>query len=63
LAAARERENLRQLAQAHKIDETIALVVGRDDIETVVTKLTGLPVSAIRESLPPSPTAPSSASE
>jgi ATP-dependent Clp protease ATP-binding subunit ClpC len=46
----KERENLRQLRTTHKLDESPALTVRREDIENVVSKLTGLPVSEVRQS-------------
>jgi ATP-dependent Clp protease ATP-binding subunit ClpC len=46
----KERENLRQLRTTHKLDNSPALTVRREDIENVVSKLTGLPVSEIRQS-------------
>jgi ATP-dependent Clp protease ATP-binding subunit ClpC len=46
----KERENLRQLRTTHKLDDSPALTVRREDIENVVSKLTGLPVSEIRQS-------------
>jgi ATP-dependent Clp protease ATP-binding subunit ClpC len=45
----KERENLRQLRTTHKLDDSPALTVRREDIENVVSKLTGLPVSEIRQ--------------
>ncbi len=51
----KERENLRQLRTTHKLDESPTLTVRREDIENVVSKLTGLPVSEIRQSHPADP--------
>ncbi len=46
----KERENLRQLRTTHKLDQSPALTVGRENIENVVSKLTGLSVSEVRQS-------------
>jgi ATP-dependent Clp protease ATP-binding subunit ClpC len=51
----KERESLRQLRTTHKVDESPALTVGREDIENVVSKLTGLSVSEVRQSRPADP--------
>jgi ATP-dependent Clp protease ATP-binding subunit ClpC len=51
----KERENLRQLRTTHKLEESPALIVGREDIENVVSKLTGLSVSEVRQSRPADP--------
>ena len=48
----KERENLRQLRTTHKLDESPALTVGREDIENIVSKLTGLSLSDVRQSRP-----------
>ncbi len=45
----KERENLRLLREKYNIDETAMGVVGREDIEEVVSRWTGVPVSAIKE--------------
>ncbi len=45
----KERENLRMLREKYNIDETAMGVVGRDDIEEVVSRWTGVPVTAIKE--------------
>jgi len=49
----KERENLRQLRATHKLDESVALSVRREDIENVVSKLTGLSKEEVRRSRPP----------
>ncbi len=51
----KERENLAQLRKTHKLDESPALTIRREDIENVVSKLTGLPVNEIRQSRPADP--------
>jgi ATP-dependent Clp protease ATP-binding subunit ClpC len=48
----KERENLRNLRTSHKLDESPALTVGREEIENVVSKLTGLSVEEVRGSQP-----------
>jgi ATP-dependent Clp protease ATP-binding subunit ClpC len=48
----KERENLRNLRTSYKLDESPALTVGREDIEKVVSKLTGLSVEEVRSSRP-----------
>ncbi len=45
----KERENLRLLREKYSIDETAIGVVGRDDIEEVVSRWTGVPVNSIKE--------------
>jgi ATP-dependent Clp protease ATP-binding subunit ClpC len=45
----KERENLRMLREKYNIDETAMGVVSRDDIEEVVSRWTGVPVTAIKE--------------
>jgi ATP-dependent Clp protease ATP-binding subunit ClpC len=45
----KERENLRLLREKYNIDETAMGVVSRDDIEEVVSRWTGVPVTAIKE--------------
>jgi ATP-dependent Clp protease ATP-binding subunit ClpC len=45
----KERENLRTLREKYNIDETAMGVVGRDDVEEVVARWTGVPVTAIKE--------------
>jgi ATP-dependent Clp protease ATP-binding subunit ClpC len=45
----KERENLRMLREKYNIDETAMGVVSRDDIEEVVARWTGVPVTAIKE--------------
>jgi len=45
----KERENLRLLREKYNIDETAMGVVTRDDIEVVVSRWTGVPVTSIKE--------------
>ncbi|MCS6952729.1 MAG: ATP-dependent Clp protease ATP-binding subunit [Bryobacterales bacterium] len=45
----RERENLRQLREKYNLDDTSTAVVTKDDIEDVVARWTGVPMTAIRE--------------
>jgi ATP-dependent Clp protease ATP-binding subunit ClpC len=45
----KERENLRLLREKYNIDETAMGVVSRDDIEEVVARWTGVPVTSIKE--------------
>ncbi len=45
----KERENLRLLSEKYKIDETAMGVVTREDIEEVVSRWTGVPVTSIKE--------------
>jgi ATP-dependent Clp protease ATP-binding subunit ClpC len=45
----KERENLRLLREKYNIDETAMGVVGREDIEEVVSRWTGVPVTSIKE--------------
>ncbi|MGH9432058.1 MAG: ATP-dependent Clp protease ATP-binding subunit [Terriglobia bacterium] len=45
----KERENLRVLREKYHIDETAMGEVTRDDIEEVVARWTGVPVTAIKE--------------
>jgi ATP-dependent Clp protease ATP-binding subunit ClpC len=45
----KERERLRQLRERYNLDEAAAGVVGKDDIEEVVARWTGVPMTAIRE--------------
>jgi ATP-dependent Clp protease ATP-binding subunit ClpC len=45
----KERENLRLLREKFHVDETTTGVVQREDIEEVVSRWTGVPVSAIKE--------------
>jgi len=45
----KERENLRLLRDKFHLDETSTGVVQREDIEEVVSRWTGVPVSAIKE--------------
>jgi ATP-dependent Clp protease ATP-binding subunit ClpC len=45
----KERENLRLLREKYNIDETAMGVVSGEDIEEVVSRWTGVPVTAIKE--------------
>jgi ATP-dependent Clp protease ATP-binding subunit ClpC len=45
----KERENLRLLREKYNIDETAMGVVTKEDIEEVVSRWTGVPVTAIKE--------------
>src|SRR4029450_10922701 len=45
----KERENLRALREKHHLDDSSAGVVGREDIEDVVSRWTGVPITAIKE--------------
>ncbi len=45
----KERENLRQLRERYNLDDTSTGVVGKDDIEDVVARWTGVPMTAIKE--------------
>src|SRR4029077_13860013 len=45
----KERENLRLLREKYNIDETAMGVVGQEDIQEVVARWTGVPVTAIKE--------------
>ncbi len=45
----KERENLRALRDKYHLDESATGVVSREDIEEVVSRWTGVPVSSIKE--------------
>jgi ATP-dependent Clp protease ATP-binding subunit ClpC len=45
----KERENLKTLREKYHLDESATGVVGKEDIEEVVSRWTGVPVSAIKE--------------
>src|SRR5450432_1623326 len=45
----KERENLRALREKYHLDESSTGVVGREDIEEVVSRWTGVPVTSIKE--------------
>ncbi|MBC7925447.1 MAG: ATP-dependent Clp protease ATP-binding subunit, partial [Bryobacteraceae bacterium] len=45
----KERENLRLLREKYNLDDTSTGVVGKNDIEDVVARWTGVPMTAIRE--------------
>jgi len=45
----KERENLRALREKYNLDETATGVVTKDDIEDVVARWTGVPMTAIHE--------------
>src|SRR5207244_3080326 len=44
-----ERENLRALREKYHLDESSTGVVGREDIEDVVSRWTGVPITSIKE--------------
>ncbi len=45
----KERENLRALREKYNLDDSAAGIVGREDIEDVVSRWTGVPVNSIKE--------------
>src|ERR1700704_4028180 len=45
----KERENLRALREKYHLDESSAGIVGREDIEDVVSRWTGVPITSIKE--------------
>src|SRR5580692_8143344 len=45
----KERENLRALREKYHLDESSTGVVGREDIEDVVIRWTGVPITSIKE--------------
>ncbi len=45
----KERENLRALREKYHLDESATGVVGREDIEDVVSRWTGVPIMSIKE--------------
>ena len=45
----KERENLRQLREKYNLDDSSTGVVTKDDIEDVVARWTGVPMTAIKE--------------
>src|SRR5664280_2337292 len=45
----KERENLRALREKYHLDESTTGVVGREDIEDVVSRWTGVPIASIKE--------------
>ncbi|MFY9661116.1 MAG: ATP-dependent Clp protease ATP-binding subunit, partial [Terriglobales bacterium] len=45
----KERENLRALREKYHLDESSVGVVGREDIEDVVSRWTGVPITSIKE--------------
>jgi ATP-dependent Clp protease ATP-binding subunit ClpC len=45
----KERENLRQLREKYNLDDTSTGLVTKDDIEDVVARWTGVPMTAIKE--------------
>ncbi|MFQ5723634.1 MAG: ATP-dependent Clp protease ATP-binding subunit, partial [Terriglobia bacterium] len=45
----KEREKLRQLREKLNLDDSISGVVGREDIEEVISRWTGIPVTSIKE--------------
>jgi ATP-dependent Clp protease ATP-binding subunit ClpC len=46
----KERDNLQQFRRKYKLDENPACNIRREDIEEAVSKLTGMPIAAIRQS-------------
>src|SRR3954470_23625579 len=45
----KERENLRQLREKYNLDDTSTGLVSKDDIEDVVARWTGVPMTSIKE--------------
>src|SRR5256884_5322091 len=45
----KERENLRALREKYHLDDSSTGVVGREDIEDVVSRWTGVPITSIKE--------------
>ena len=45
----KERENLRRLQALHDVEERVTATVEKDDIEDVVARWTGVPMTAIKE--------------
>src|SRR5471030_1399283 len=45
----KERENLRALRDKYHLDDSSAGIVGREDIEDVVSRWTGVPITSIKE--------------
>jgi len=45
----KERENMRQLREKYNLDDSSTGIVTKDDIEDVVARWTGVPMTAIRE--------------
>ena len=45
----KERENLRAMREKHHLDDSATGVVGREDIEDVVSRWTGVPITSIKE--------------
>ena len=45
----KERDNLRALREKYHLDESSTGVVGREDIEDVVSRWTGVPIASIKE--------------
>ena len=45
----KERENMRQLGEKYNLDDTSTVIVTKDDIEDVVARWTGVPMTAIKE--------------
>lgn len=45
----KERENLRVLREKYNIDDTVTAAVTKDDIEDVVARWTGVPMTSIKE--------------
>src|SRR6202171_2303193 len=45
----KERENMRALRDKYHLDDSTAGIVGREDIEDVVSRWTGVPITSIKE--------------
>src|ERR1019366_3884485 len=45
----KERENMRQLREKYNLDDSSTGIVTKDDIEDVVARWTGVPMTAIKE--------------
>ena len=45
----KERENLRDLREKYNLDDTSGAVVNKEDIEEVVSRWTGVPITSIKE--------------
>lgn len=46
----KERASLAQLNEKYKLDETVAFMVRPEDIESAISKISGVPVEIIRQS-------------
>ncbi len=45
----KERENLRALREKYHLDESSTGIVGREDIEDVISRWTGVSIASLRE--------------